>query len=217
MTGISPMWLILERGPSMSQLEGRWENISQNFSLKKYKVHIWILLLGLISILLISSFLLFLHICDWVFLMHMSLRVLMFPDTLTANKSLFHRILVSSYLQPCSQCNAYSLFKSPVKWDTTLLKFHLRRCCRFSSKRRETKTAYKYTVWEFNQILSCFMLGNRTNTSEWKSLCERLVTRATIIHVQRHFVCGHTYLKWNECVSVLLLKIFTSYLWIFFP
>lgn len=36
MTGISLMWLILERGPSKSQLEGKRENISQNFSLKKY-------------------------------------------------------------------------------------------------------------------------------------------------------------------------------------
>lgn len=43
-----------------------------------------------ISILLISSFLLFLHIYNWVFLMHMSLHVLMFPDTLAANNSLFH-------------------------------------------------------------------------------------------------------------------------------
>lgn len=30
------MWLILERGQSKSQLEGKRENISQNFSLKKY-------------------------------------------------------------------------------------------------------------------------------------------------------------------------------------
>lgn len=36
MTGISLMWLILERGPSKSQLEGERENISQNFSFKKY-------------------------------------------------------------------------------------------------------------------------------------------------------------------------------------
>lgn len=30
------MWLILERGQSKSQLEGKRENISQNFSFKKY-------------------------------------------------------------------------------------------------------------------------------------------------------------------------------------
>lgn len=36
MTGSSLMWLILERGPSKSQLEEKRENISQNFSLKKY-------------------------------------------------------------------------------------------------------------------------------------------------------------------------------------
>lgn len=35
MTGISLMWLTLEKGPSKSQLEWRRENISQNFSLKK--------------------------------------------------------------------------------------------------------------------------------------------------------------------------------------